>query len=254
MDINPSFFYIKSIYAFLAVLFIASGTAWSRDPVDHRPYEYLLGKYVSDGRVDYQGIQREEDLLDQYLTIIENVDTDRLTKDGQFAFYINAYNAWTIKLVLSGYPGINSIKDLGTLFRGPWKKRICRINGKVLTLDEIEHEILRPRFNDSRVHFAINCAAKSCPPLISVPYREETLNRQLDESASAFINNPARNRIEDTTLYVSAIFKWFRSDFNNDIAGFVLRYAQGDLKVRLETVGDRVRIEHLDYDWSLNDK
>ncbi|MDX2497476.1 MAG: DUF547 domain-containing protein, partial [Desulfobacterales bacterium] len=106
--------------------------------------------YVQNGTVDYQGFKNEEAKLDQYLKVLEEIDTKKLSRDEQFAFYINAYNAWTIKLILTGYPGIKSIKDLGSIFKTPWEKRFARIDGDILTLDHIEHDILRPGFKDPR--------------------------------------------------------------------------------------------------------
>jgi hypothetical protein len=225
---------------------------WSSAAVDQSLYAGLLKKYVKEGVVDYKGFKNEEAKLDQYLKILEKTDTKKLSRDEQFAFYINAYNAWTIKLILSGYPGIKSIKDLGSIFKSPWKKKICRIDGDIITLDHIEHDILRPRFKDPRVHFAINCASKGCPPLRSEPYRGDVLDQQLDEMAGAFINDPRHNRLEGQKLYVSSIFKWFKEDFNNDIVGFFLKYAQGDLKKELDSNREKINIKYLTYDWSLN--
>ena len=227
---------------------------WSNDTVNHGLYVELLEKYVQNGAVDYRGFKNAEIKLDQHLKFIEETDTKKLSRDEQFAFYINAYNAWTIKLILSGYPGIKSIKDLGSIFKSPWKKQIVRIDGNIITLDHIEHDILRPGFKDPRVHFAINCAAKSCPPLRPEPYRADILNRQLDEMARAFINDSRRNRLEGRTLYVSSIFKWFSEDFDNDVVGFFLKYAQGDLKKQLEDSKSKIKVKYLDYDWSLNGK
>ena len=228
--------------------------SWANGVVDNSIYGTLLKKYVKDGVVDYQGFNNEELKLDQYLKVLEETDTKTLSHNDQFAFYVNAYNAWTIKLILGGYPGIKSIKDLGSLFKSPWKKKICRIDGGVLTLDHIEHKILRPRFNDPRVHFAINCAAKSCPPLRSEPYYGETLDQQLDEMTVSFINDPKSNHLEGHTLYVSSIFKWFSEDFNDDVVGFFLRYAEGELKRQIEARRGKIKVKYLDYDWSLNGK
>lgn len=222
--------------------------------MDHVLYADLLEKYVQNGRVDYQGFKDEEARLDQYLKVLEDTDTKKLSRNEQFAFYINAYNAWTIKLILTGYPGIKSIKDLGSIFKSPWKKQIARINEDIITLDHIEHDILRPGFKDPRVHFAINCAAKSCPPLRPEPYRADILGQQLDEMAQAFINDSRRNRLEGQTLYASSIFKWFSEDFSNDVVGFFLKYAQGNLKKRLEDNKSKIKVKYLDYDWSLNGK
>jgi hypothetical protein len=220
--------------------------------VDHSIYGELLGKYVKNGWVNYQGFKNEEGKLDRYLKVVEETHTENLSRSEQFAFYINAYNAWTIKLILSEYPGVASIKDLGSILKSPWKKKFCRIDGDLVTLDHIEHGILRPRFRDPRVHFAVNCASKSCPPLISEPYLGSTLDQQLDDTVRAFVNDPEHNRFEGDTLYASKIFKWFAKDFDHDVYGFFLQYAENDLKKVLATKRDMARVKYLDYDWSLN--
>jgi hypothetical protein len=229
------------------------GSSEPLNHVDNSIYRALLKQYVHDGRVDYQGFQNEEARLDAYLDVLAQIDPDSMPRNGQFAFYINTYNAWTIKLILSGYPGVKSIKDLGSLFKSPWKKTICRIDGKIISLDDIEHTILRPRFKDPRVHFAINCAAKGCPPLRAEPYEEKILDAQLDDAVRLFINDPDRTFLKENTLYISSIFKWFSEDFG-DIAGFVAEHAVGKLKKDLEVNVDNIRIKYLDYDWSLNGK
>lgn len=225
---------------------------WSAAAESHCIYARLLRKYVQDGEVDYSGFKKEEEKLNQYLKALEKTDSKKLSRNEQFAFYVNAYNAWTIKLILSGYPGIKSIKDLGNFFQSPWKKKLCRIDGQTLTLDDIEHKILRPRFQDPRVHFAINCASKSCPPLLSEPYRGSILDQQLDSTVRAFINDPAKNHLNGGTLYVSKIFKWFAKDFNDDIIEFIIKYAQDNFKKRLASEQGKITIKYLDYDWSLN--
>lgn len=221
---------------------------------DATHYATLLEKYVKNGVVDYNGFKSEEKELDRYLGILEKTDTGKLDRNEKFAFYVNAYNAWTIKLILTGYPGVKSIKDLGNILKSPWKKKICRIDGKTITLDDIEHNILRPVFKDPRVHFAIVCASKSCPPLKSEPFRANGLDTQLDDAAKGFINNPENNRLEGTTLYASRIFDWFAGDFDKDIVGFFLKYAQGDLKTALGENRDKIKVRFLEYDWSLNGK
>lgn len=220
--------------------------------VDNRIYEDLLEKYVKDGFVNYRGMKNEEDRLDQYLKILEGVDPSGLSKDDVFAYYVNAYNAWTIKLILSAYPGIESIKELGILNRGPWKKKIVRLKSGLMSLDNIEHDILRAQFKDPRVHFAVNCASKGCPALRSEPFEGSVLDRQLNEMTEAFINNPGKNRLEGRVLYVSKIFKWFKEDFDKDVIGFFKRYAKGDLKKRIPEDEDKIKVKYLNYDWSLN--
>jgi hypothetical protein len=244
----------RHVIAFLLSGLITSGMlpAAAGSIPDHGTYAELLARYVANGVVNYAGFKADEARLDQYLKVLEQVDPERLPRDEQFAFFINAYNAWTIKLILTGYPGVKSIKDLGSLLQSPWKKEIVRIHGNIFTLDHIEHDILRPRFKDPRVHFAINCAAKSCPPLLSEPYRGEVLDAQLTRATADFLNQPANSRLEGSTLGVSSIFKWFAEDFNKDVVGFYLKYTQGDLKQKLEAGRGRIEVKYMDYDWSLN--
>ena len=220
--------------------------------VDHGIFAELLAKYVKNGVVSYAGFKSEEARLDQYLKVLEQVDPESLPRQEQFAFYIDAYNAWTVKLILTGYPGLKSIKDLGGLLQSPWSKEFVHLHGKILSLDDIEHNILRPRFKDPRVHFAINCSAKSCPPLMAEPYRGDALDAQLTRATSDFLNRPANSRLEGNVLWVSSIFKWFAEDFNNDVIGFYQKYAAGELKQKLEAGRGRIDVKYLDYDWSLN--
>lgn len=252
---RKNFSYLFSFFALLLLLsWPQPGAHGKADGVDNSLYAELLSKYVKGGVVDYQGLKREEGNLDRYLQVLEKTDSKGLSRNEQFAFYINAYNAWTLKLILTGYPGLKSIKDLGSFFRSPWKKKIARIDGTVMSLDHIEHEILRPRMKDPRIHAAVNCASKSCPPLLSVPYNGKSLDRQLEEQFTAFINDPSRNRLEGNTLYVSRIFDWYAKDFEGGTMGFFLKYAKGDFKKRLEENRSQIKIRYLDYDWSLNGK
>ena len=228
--------------------------AWSTDTVDHALFDGLLKQYVHNGIVNYQGFKQDETQLDAYLAVLEKASPDTLSRDEKFAFYINAYNAWTIKLILTGYPGVASIKDLGGFFSSPWKKKIARINGKVITLDDIEHSILRPTFQDPRVHFAVNCASKSCPPLRPEAYVGSRLDSQLNDATEKFINDPKNNDLKGNDLYVSRIFKWFGEDFNDDIIGFFIQHAQGKLREDLIRRKNSIDVHYLDYDWSLNGK
>lgn len=246
---NPSNFLKLTL---ILILVSWGSPAPSQGGVDDSLYAELLKKHVTNGVVSYQGFKKEEDKLDQYLSVLERTDIKSLSRNEQFAFYINAYNAWTIKLVLSGYPGIKSIKDLGSLFRSPWEKKIVRIDGDLLTLDNIEHHILRPRFKDPRIHFAVNCASKGCPPLRSEPYRADMLDQQLTEMTESFINDPKYNRLEMNTLLASSIFDWYSEDFNNDTLEFFMKYARSDLKEGLVKHQKEIKVEYLDYDWSLN--
>jgi hypothetical protein len=221
--------------------------------VNHEIWADLLGKYVKPGGVDYSGFKTEEDRLDQYLKVLEDTDPEKLSRNEQYAYYINAYNAWTIKLILSGYPEITSIKELGNFFKSPWEKEFVRIDSRLTTLDDIEHNILRPRFKDPRVHFAINCSAISCPPLRPEPYRGQTLDHQLEDSTRSFVNDENRYRLDGNNLFVSRIFKWFSEDFSDGVLGFYLKYAEGNLKEKLAAQRGTLKVKYLHYDWSLND-
>jgi hypothetical protein len=237
----------------LFFLFVpGDSVAASAQNPDYGIYAELLSMYVQNGVVDYSGFKKNEEKLDRYLKIFESTDVQKLPSAAQMAFYINAYNAWTIKLILSGYPGVESIKDLGGFFSGPWKKKFVNLNGKVVTLDHIEHDILRPTYKDPRVHFAVNCASKGCPPLITEPYEASRLDEQLDRSTRAFINDPEKNYLAGDKLYVSSIFKWFSEDFNDDVIGFFIKFADDSLKKQLQARKDEIKVKYLDYDWSLN--
>lgn len=238
----------------IAVIFAINTpiSIWAQGRVDHSIFGDLLKSHVKNGQVDYQGFKNDEQELARYLGVLEKVDPESLGRSEQMAFYINAYNAWTIKLILTGYPGVKSIKDLGTLFQSPWKKKFVKINGEDVSLDHIEHDILRPQFKDPRIHFAVNCASKSCPPLLGEPFTGTELQRQLDGVTKNFINDPKSNFIKGDKLYVSRIFKWFGEDFGNDILGFVRSHAQGTLAQNISKGDNKLKIKYLDYDWSLN--
>jgi hypothetical protein len=250
---------IKQLLATAALAVLITAAAGDIGPlasngsgVSHSLFAELLQKYVANGKVNYAGFKSEEAQLDRYLDHLQTVDPESLSRDEQFAFYTNVYNAWTIKLILTKYPGIESIKELGIFNTGPWKKKVVRLNGETVSLDHVEHDILRPRFQDPRVHFAINCAAKSCPPLRSEPFLAQKLDQQLDDATRSFINNPASYRLEGRDLHVNRIFKWFSEDFNQDPLGFFLKYADPVLKKKLENSPEKINIKYLAYDWSLN--
>ena len=245
---------IKSMTVAAGLMLLITSAGLTQETVDHSVFGELLATHVIDNRVDYKGFKSDESRLDSYLDLLSRVEPDRLDRAEQMAFYINAYNAWTIKLILSEYPGVASIKDLGSLFQSPWKKKFVKLDGETVTLDHIEHGILRPRFNDPRVHFAVNCASKSCPPLLAEPYTGGKLDRQLDDMAAGFINDRQNNFLDGHTLHVSRIFKWFSKDFADDIPGYVRSYAKGDFAAQLDKAGKSVNVKYLDYDWSLNGK
>ncbi|MCF8069935.1 MAG: DUF547 domain-containing protein [Desulfobacterales bacterium] len=242
---------IMTIWVCILFFWVMSNPVYS-GRIDHQIFSQLLEQHVKGGIVDYRGFKAKEFLLDGYLDVLQGADSNNLSREDRLAFYINAYNAWTIKLILSEYPDVKSIKDLGSIFKSPWEKKICKIDEKKLSLDEIEHDIIRPQFKDPRIHFAVNCAALSCPPLLSEPYQGHIISRQLDHSTRAFINDPERNYIKDNSLYLSKIFKWYAEDFPNDIIEYILKYAEGNFKSEIEGKREKLYIKYLYYDWALN--
>jgi hypothetical protein len=218
----------------------------------------LLRRYVHDGLVDYQDLKRQGVAeLNNYLATLSSVcaaDERAANRDERLAFWINAYNAFTVKLIIDHYP-VRSIRSIGWL---PFKKKFIPMPGLGkgdLSLDEIENDILRKQLGEPRIHFAIVCASKSCPKLQA--YRADGLGLQLDQAARDFIQDASKNRYDAAkrTFYASSIFKWFHEDFERakgSLAAFIAQYAQPEVAAALKQ-GD-VRIEFLDYDWSLNGK
>ncbi|WP_419176508.1 DUF547 domain-containing protein [Desulfosediminicola sp.] len=221
----------------------------------HSDWDQLLKKHVHQGEVNYTALKEDEKKLDVYLSRLDATNPGVLSRNDQLAYYINAYNAYTVKLILrnfiSGRP-VESIKDIGGLFSSPWSISFVHIGGLKMSLDDVEHEILRPRFNEPRIHFAINCAAKSCPPLISEAYTGAEVEKQLQRNTVSFLNDPKANYVAGNTLYVSKIFKWFGVDFGNDIGGFVKKYAAPEMLGAINGAGSDLQVRFLKYDWSLN--
>ena len=222
----------------------------------HSPYAILLRQQVQNASVNYTALKADSRLLDSYLSLLAHVDPSDLSAQDQKAYYINAYNAWTIKLVLLRFPKITSLKDAGSLFQTPWKIAFVKLRDRTVTLDYLENEILRPKFMDARVHFALNCASKSCPALRPEPYDGGRLNEQLENQTSTFVNDPTFNRIEGRTLMLSKIFDWYAKDFGGTkgVLEFLRRYAGPELRAGLDGLGSKPTIAYLDYDWSLNGK
>ncbi len=216
-------------------------------------YADLLRQAVSDGLVDYQILKAREGQLDAYLAAQAAVDPASLDKGSRIAFYINLYNAATLKLILEYSPGIRSIKEAGSLVRSPWKRKFIRLSGQTVSLDHIEHGLLRPEARDPRIHFAVNCASKSCPPLAAAPYRGDTLDSALDAATRAFVNNPGNTYFMGDTLHVSRIFDWYADDFGGEpgVWDFIRRHADPALARPMDGAMRR-RLVYDPYDWSLN--
>ncbi len=228
----------------------------------HAPFDALVRAFVRDGDVDYRCLQTHEAALDAYLATLGRTDPDALSRDAALAFWINAYNSFTIKLILSRYPRIGSIKDIP----GRWDRRDWVVGGQRRSLNDIEHKILRKEFVEPRIHFAIVCASASCPTLAPEAYVAGRLDEQLTRAAFDFLSDHGRGSRLDVErsgedrarvrLYLSSIFKWFREDFEGragSLIDFVAPYLSQQDRAVLQRHRDDVSIRFLPYDWSLND-
>ena len=211
---------------------------------DHILFDALLKKYVSkEGKVYYKSLKKNEKKLDKYLSLLSaNPPSANWSKQDSMAFWINAYNACTLKLILDHYP-IKSILDLHA--GKPWSVQWIKIGNKTLSLDNIEHDILRPQFKDPRVHFAVNCASNSCPPLFDGAYTGKTLERQLEGVSKKFINNHKFQTISKTKVTLSKLFEWYSADFGN-VLTFMNKYAT-------TKINSNALVSYAPYDWLLNE-
>lgn len=222
-------------------------------PISHEHWDSLLREYVSsDGLVDYRGFKKDSLRFGAYLEQLRthHPNPKNWSEEEQLAYWINAYNAFTIELVLKHYP-VKSIKDIrrGIPFiNSVWDISFIEIEDAEYDLNNIEHGILRKHFSEPRIHFAIVCASASCPPLRPEAYTPAKLEQQLNEQARIFINDPARNRLSPQRIEISKIFYWFKGDFTEvgSLIDYLNRYAEVE-------IAKDAKKDFLDYDWSLNE-
>ena len=226
----------------------------------HTVFSGILKKHIQHGNVNYKSLLKDRENLNSYLKTLSQVteaEYKTYNEKQKMAFLINAYNAFTLDLILNHYP-VKSIGDIGgpirlvNLARGtPWKKFSFPLLGGDRNLDWIEHSKLRVDFNDPRIHFAINCASKGCPSLRDESFRGDKLESQLQDSLVKFLSEESKNRLDKSknTIYLSKIFDWFKSDFEKK-SGSVLAFVRTGFA---ETIPDKVQIEYTDYDWTLNE-
>ncbi len=247
--------------------------AQAATPLDHgyTAWESLLKKHVrwladnKQSRVDYKGFLADRLTLKKVLAEWSGVTGaafGAFSREQQMAFLINAYNGFTVELILTKYPDLKSIKDIGSIVQSAWKKKFFRLLDEERHLDWVEHEQLRPKYADPRIHAAVNCASIGCPALRPEAFTAAKLDAQLDDGMTRFMADRTRNRYANGRAEVSMIFKWFKEDFEKGHKGIkkmddlLARYAEqlADApadREKLKTGG--VTITHLDYDWSLND-
>jgi hypothetical protein len=262
----------------LPLLAIALATAWNGGPEGkedpkgpptarpaaqgiHAPYDRLLHDLVRDGEVDYARLKAREKELDGYLETLGKTDPSSLSRPDELALWLNAYNAFTLKLILERYPGVKSIKDIP----GHWKKERWVVGGKSYSLGGIEDDVLRKGLKEARIHFGLVCASRSCPDLPSEAFTGERIDEQLAGSARRFLLNPHKGftyRREpgiiyglNNNVYLSSIFKWFRGDFESaagSVIAFITPYLPPEGQKFVEVHQGDLKVHYLDYDWSLN--
>lgn len=231
--------------------------------VDHAAWDAFLATYVvvrADGanRVDYARVTpADKAALGRYIRALEATPVSKLARPQQRAYWINLYNAVTVATVLKHYP-VTSIRDIdispGWFSDGPWGAKLVTVEGEKLSLDDIEHRILRPIWRDPRIHYAVNCAALGCPSLLARAYRADDMDRVLTANARAYVNDPRGARVEaGGGIVVSSIYEWFKADFGGTDRGVLAhlrKYAEGETASALAAARG---IDGDAYDWTLND-
>ncbi|MDD9877456.1 MAG: DUF547 domain-containing protein [Magnetovibrio sp.] len=258
-------------FASLEALFAPSAELWpkwqshdaaSKARIDHRSWGAFLRKYVS---TDATGLNRvaygkvsdaDTKALHAYLETLRKVPVSTLNRDEQMAYWVNLYNALTVRLIVQFYP-VKSIRDIDlsdSLFGGgPWDKKLIRVEGEMISLNDIEHRILRPIWKDPRIHYAVNCASVGCPNLSKTPYTGRDIDEQLRAAAKAFVNNPRGVRVGENGLVLSKIYAWFADDFGGGEAGVLdhlATHASSNTEIKIMQAVD---VDAYEYDWSLND-
>lgn len=228
--------------------------------VDHAAFDALLARRARNSRdgvvrIDYAGWKAsaaDRAALTAYIAGLSRLNPLALTRAEQFAFWANLYNAVTIDVVVDAWP-VRSIRDIRSgLIPGPWKRKLATVAGVALSLDDIEHNILRKGWTEPRVHYAVNCASYSCPNLPLRALRGATLGTALDAAARAYVNHPRGVRFDGNALVVSSIYAWYAADFGGSdarVIAHLARYAEAPLKARLQAA---TRIDRNAYDWALN--
>lgn len=237
---------MKKIITLFVLLLTATVT---QSQTQNEVFDALLKTYVKDGKVDYKGLRKNKAVLDIYLKSLENtIPLKKWSSKKAKAFWMNAYNAYTIKLIIDSYP-LKKVTDIKRKGRNAWKIPFAKIGKKTYSLDYIEHKILRRWHDDPRVHVGINAASTSGPKFVNFVFTEKNINTKLEALMKSFINDTERNKISITKVEVSKIFEWYQEDFTSSIS--LVDYIN---KYSAIKVNDNAEISYLTYDWTLNDK
>ena len=243
--------YRRPMLSALPVLILLGVASPARAAFEHKPFDRLLKAHVKRGKVDYASIKSNESTraeLERYLKAVGSASLVGMGKKDRLAFYLNAYNALVIDAIVRRWPKIRSVMKV----KGFFDKTTHRVAGKRVTLNQLENKIIRPRFKDARIHFALVCGAQSCPPLRSGAFDGASLDRVLDRLTRAFINSREGVEVGPTgEVRVSQLFKWYADDFK-DAAGSVPKYLARYRRQHAERIGKASKLAYLPYSWSLN--
>lgn len=258
---RPTGYNMKYVCTLLVVMLLLTACSaaipegQSSSPPSHAIWSDLLAKHVdNEGYVNYKGFIKDKDRFDKYLDLLSDTPPSaKWTKQQRIAYWINAYNAFTVKLIVMHYP-VESIKDIGSAIQipfvnTPWQFKFFSIGGEEMKLDEIEHKILRKQFDDPRVHFALVCASYSCPRLRNEAYTADNLDDQLNDQARNFLSNKKKNDITKNKLVLSKYFTWYKGDFTEKMS--LIDYLNQYAPVTIDKDAD---ISYKDYNWSLNEQ
>jgi hypothetical protein len=254
---------IAPILLAMTVFTAGAGAVAAAEP-DYRLWQDLLSKHYDPARgMDYKGLKQDKAALDRLRQQMAAVDVAALSRPEQLAYWINLYNISTVNVVAENYP-VGSIRDISTdpiIRLNVFKKPHVLVKGGTMSLDEVENRKIREGFKDPRIHFAINCAAESCPPIRPEPFTGARLDQQLDDQARRFLNGPHGVRLEADgealTLHVTKILDWFKDDFASWGGGrvpFLKKYLTPDKVKRIDAAKGKVDLEFDDYSWKLNDR
>lgn len=257
---------ILKIFIFLILVLAIFTSEIAFADMSHELFTEVLRRYVEEGSVDYKNLCQDQ-RLPAYIQQLASTDPGKLTgREHQLAFWINAYNAYTLKIICDNYP-LKSINELHTgglllgsaLGRTVWHKKLVTINGELTSLDAIEHKILRPQFNEPRIHFAIVCAAKGCPPLRAEAYEAYKIDNQLDDQGKIFMAQQEKNKfdLDKKVANISPIFSWFKKDFGSrpeKVLEFLVPFLDEGAAQSIRADPKEWRIRYTNYDWSLNEQ
>lgn len=233
----------------------------SAQQINHDLWANILQQYLridhpsAVNRFDYQAfVQADDERLDDYLQQLQAIDPRQYNRNEQFAYWVNLYNALTIKVIIEEYPVASIVKTGERLFSfGPWDDEVATVAGEELTLNDIEHRILRPIWNDLRIHFAVNCASIGCPQLLTEPFLAETLDQQLDQAARDFMTHARAVEFKNDQLVLSKIFEWYQVDFGDSeqqMLNTISNFLPAAKAERVKNFQGKIRYQ---YNWDLNE-